>query len=223
MVGAALCLLLPACGGEQEPAADAGKDVSPQPSQTSTSSAVRDASPEPSPSATSTAEPRTTVPADVMLTRDLERTADRDEVEPWRAAYCPPGPDAPTAATAMRTRAWRGPAANPETGPLEYAQQVAAFPSVDAAVAAASRLVTAADSCGAAASAAGPRVSELPLGTQGRLVVFAEGGDYSIRGFFRRGNAIASVQGSGPSEAEVKRALNQAFVRLCIYERPDPC
>lgn len=177
----------------------------------------------PSASPTHAAEALTTsVPAQVMLTFDLERTADRSRVEAWRAGWCPPDPNTPSAASAMRTRAWRGPT-HPDLGAVEYVQQVAALPTVEAAVAEAAKLVSAADTCEFAQSEAGPEVTELPLGTQGRLIIFAEGGDYSIRGFFRRANAIASVQGRGDSEDEVRDALNKSFARLCIYERPRAC
>lgn len=168
-------------------------------------------------------EPLTTVPESVMLTPGLQRTGDTTAVGPWALAYCGPGPQQPDAAT-MRSRTFRGPAATPETGPLGYTQQVAAFSSVDAAVAEAVRLVDAAERCPAASQPAGPAVGPLPLGTQARLVTFAEGGDYSIGGFFRRGNAIAVVQGhGGEAQATVRDALNSTFARLCVFERPDGC
>lgn len=168
-------------------------------------------------------EPLTTVPDSVMLDPDVEQTGDSTAVAPWVLAYCGPDRQQPDATT-MRSRSFRGRAATPETGPLEYTQQVAAFSSVDAAVAEAARLVDAAERCPAAAGPAGPAVGPLPLGTQARLVTFAEGGDYSIRGFFRRGNAIAVVQGrGGEAEPAVRTALNETFARLCVYDRPDGC
>lgn len=220
-----VCLAVAACGAGQDAAVEVERGPSSSaPTATGASTSRPGEAPSDSPSATpASTEPLTTVPDAVMLTPDVERIEDRGAAVAWRAAYCTPEPGAPSGASAMRTRAWRGPAPNPEVGPLEYAQQVAAFPSVEAAVAAAAQLVAAADSCNAGGSPAGPTVTQLPLGTQARLVVFAEGGDYSIRGFFRRANAIASVQGSGDSDAEVREALNETFARLCIYERPDGC
>lgn len=102
-------------------------------------------------------EPLTTVPESVMLTPGLQRTGDTTAVGPWALAYCGPGPQQPDAAT-MRSRTFRGPAATPETGPLGYTQQVAAFSSVDAAAAEAVRLVDAAERCPAASQPAGPAV-----------------------------------------------------------------
>lgn len=168
--------------------------------------------------------PLTTVPVAVMLSPELERIEDSSRVQDWEAAYCAPTPLRPDDAASMRTRAWQGgPADSPEVDALEYVQQVAAFRSVEAAVAEAARLVTAADACAADDNPAAPQASELPLGTQARLVVFAEGGDYSIRGFFRRGNAVASVQGKGESDHEVRQALNETFARMCVFERPRRC
>lgn len=226
VAAAAALLLLAACGAEQD-RADAGAPVEAFPTSSAASSARSSTEPSETPTSSSTptwaAEPpTTTVPAEVMLTSGRERFVDRSRVEPWRGGWCTPDPGTPTAASAMRTRAWRGPT-DPDTGPLEYAQQVAAFPTVHEAVAEADKLVTAADTCTEARSAAGPKVTELPLGTQGRLITFAEGGDYMIRGFFRRANAVASVQGRGDSEDEVRDALNTSFTRLCIYERPRAC
>lgn len=124
----------------------------------------------------------------------------------------------------MRTRSFTGPPANEETGPLRYTQQVAAFETVDAAVAETARLVQQADDCGAASGAAGPHVSKLPVGVQSRRIVFAEGGDYSIGGFFRRGNAVAVVQGGGGrSDTVVRDALRETFDRMCVYDRPEGC
>lgn len=234
-----LALALAACGGDRDATSAGSAPVTPAPTQSEVGTpaatpsevtpgrtAFEQCRGEPSDPAACTEDlpgPVTRVPTSVMLRPDLDRAEDRSGIERWRAAYCPPSPRAPRTATAMRTRVWQGPAATPETGPLKYAQQVAAFPSVEAAVAAARQLVSAADSCNVDGRPAGPRVTELPLGTQARLVVFAEGGDYSIRGFFRRANAIASVQGSGDSEDDVREALNTSFARLCIYERPDGC
>lgn len=231
VVALGVSLLLSGCGDDQVGAAGSDAPNAPLTSPSSTASAVM---PQPSASASvsatpspatseQTAEPlTTTVPVEVMLTPDRQQTEDNTRVEDWRGGFCLPDAKKPTTASAMRTRRWRGPT-NPDTGPLEYTQQVAAFPSVQAAVAEADKLVTAAESCPESRGPAGPKVTELPLGTQGRLVVFAEGGDYSIRGFFRRANAVVSVQGRGDLDREVRDALNESFERVCLYERPRAC
>ena len=167
-------------------------------------------------------EPRTDVPASVMLTSQARRTDDTSTMQDWATTYCAPEPPRPDA-TAMRTRSFEGPETEMEAGPLRYTQQVAAFATVEDAVAEAGRFIEATERCRTPENVL-PSVLALPVGTQSRLVVFSEGGYHSIGGYFRRGNAVAVVQGQGGTADEaVRDALHETFDRMCIYDRPAGC
>lgn len=224
--------MLSACGGGASDGGDSGRQASPTTgpptaSPTATASAgeaPQSVSPEPTSSASpSLGPPLTAVPESVMLQPDLETTEDASDVRAWALTYCRPDPPTPDAA-AMRTRSFSGPPTTLEAGPLAYTQQVAAFPTVEDAVAAAEPLLAAAEQCRRSNDGAGPYVLDLPVGTQSGLVEFAEGGAYSLGGFFRRGNALAVVQGQGgAADAVVRSALRETFDAMCVYDRPDAC
>jgi hypothetical protein len=228
LLAVALAGTLTACTADDgAPSAGASPSASPPPSTATTPSAPASDDPAAGP-----ATP-TDVPADVMLPAAVfdastEAFSEATDIEPWRLpGSCGDAP-APAGASGMRLHAHGDGEAETVVG----IHQVAAFGTVDDAVAAATALVEALGGCtDTTGSGTTYGVEPVAVGAQGHGLATwyygAQGGGDGMGTYLvvtRRGNAVTLVSGEGGertvggARTQTVAQAQQAWERLCGFE-----